>query len=52
MKKFGKKQYIVHGIVSSLTQGCEGKVIFTSLAPHRQWLEEIMYKQQQEMLWM
>nr|XP_040235805.2 acrosin-like [Anopheles coluzzii] len=52
MKLFDKQQYFVHGIVSSLTQGCEGKVIFTSLAPHRQWLEEIMYKQQQEMLWM
>uniref|UniRef100_A0A182I755 Peptidase S1 domain-containing protein n=2 Tax=Anopheles arabiensis TaxID=7173 RepID=A0A182I755_ANOAR len=52
MKKFDGKQYIVHGIVSSLTQGCEGKVIFTSLTPHREWLEEIMYKQQQDMLWM
>ncbi|XP_061515476.1 serine protease persephone-like isoform X3 [Anopheles gambiae] len=51
-KESDPEQYIVHGIVSSLTQGCEGKVIFTSLAPHRQWLEEIMYKPQQEMLWM
>uniref|UniRef100_A0A182XDB3 Peptidase S1 domain-containing protein n=1 Tax=Anopheles quadriannulatus TaxID=34691 RepID=A0A182XDB3_ANOQN len=52
MKLFDKQQYFVHGIVSSLTQGCEGKVIFTSLAPHRQWLEKIMYKQQKDMLWM
>ncbi|XP_049290059.1 transmembrane protease serine 9-like [Anopheles funestus] len=42
--------YKVHGILSRATQGCDSNVIFTSLAPHKQWLESIMFKKLNERL--
>ena len=50
MTKYVDKQFKVHGIVSRLTQGCGGKMIFTSLTPHRLWLESIIFKQLHERL--
>ncbi|XP_061514315.1 serine protease 53 [Anopheles gambiae] len=42
------EQFKVLGILSRLTQGCGSEVIFTSLAPHRQWLESIIFKGSQK----
>ena len=50
MTNYYDVQFKVHGIVSRLTQGCGSNVIFTSLAPHRQWLESIIFKQLNERL--
>ncbi|XP_041782962.1 serine protease easter-like [Anopheles merus] len=50
MTKYADKQFKVHGIVSRMTQGCEGNMIFTSLTSHRLWLESIVFKQLHERL--
>uniref|UniRef100_A0A1S4H6N2 Peptidase S1 domain-containing protein n=1 Tax=Anopheles gambiae TaxID=7165 RepID=A0A1S4H6N2_ANOGA len=50
MTKYYDEQFKVHGIVSRLTQGCGINVIFTSLAPHKNWLESIIFKQLNERL--
>nr|XP_049464440.1 serine protease 53-like [Anopheles coluzzii] len=50
MTKYYDEQFKVHGIVSRLTKGCGSNVIFTRLAPHRQWLESIIFKQLNERL--
>ncbi|XP_040162276.1 serine protease 53-like isoform X2 [Anopheles arabiensis] len=41
------EQFTAHGIVSRMSQGCGGNIIFTSLAPHRQWMESIIFKASQ-----
>uniref|UniRef100_A0A182P9F3 Peptidase S1 domain-containing protein n=1 Tax=Anopheles epiroticus TaxID=199890 RepID=A0A182P9F3_9DIPT len=35
-------QFLVYGVISRQTQGCDSDVIFTELAPHFQWLESIV----------
>ncbi|XP_050080491.1 transmembrane protease serine 9-like [Anopheles maculipalpis] len=42
--------YKVVGILSRATQGCDSNVIFTSIEPHKRWLESIMFKKLHERL--
>uniref|UniRef100_A0A182S720 Peptidase S1 domain-containing protein n=1 Tax=Anopheles maculatus TaxID=74869 RepID=A0A182S720_9DIPT len=45
-----KNEYKVRGVLSRATQGCGSNVIYTSIAPHKQWLESIIFKKLHERL--
>uniref|UniRef100_A0A182MXY8 Peptidase S1 domain-containing protein n=1 Tax=Anopheles dirus TaxID=7168 RepID=A0A182MXY8_9DIPT len=42
--------YLAHGVLSRQTRDCGGNVIFTSIKPHTEWLQSIMFKKLHERL--